>query len=140
MAREGSVNPINSISTEVSEKRLKEKIYALEKYQGSNREGDLVNPIPYAGKDMLYKTFLSQDRWYNNYVGEREIDIEQLETVQPIVQRGVLLRKIDSSNDTSSIPVVSIEGRYIMQDGNHTVAMAMLKGKKTIRVKLYEYK
>ena len=99
----------------------------------------MPNPIPCVEKDVFFKIFFSQGEWCGNFAGEMEIGIDMLETTQPLVRRSVVMRKLNDSIGSSAV-VVHIEGRYVLQDGNHSVAAAILRGDKTIKVKLYEYK
>lgn len=125
----------------LSKQRVIDKINSLQPAQNGMFSNAVINPIPYAGKEIMSKTFLNQDRWYDNKIGTVSIEISKLETIQPYVQRGNLIKKLNQEISlTKDIPVVEIDGRYILQDGNHTVSIAKLSGKKKIEVTMYKYK
>ncbi len=127
-------------STNVSVESLKSAINALPDHPNGMMKNDAKNPLKYGGLDLIEKVFLRQDKWYDNKVGNKTVNIDDLETIQPIVNRSTLLKKIDSSNHTSEIPVVDYHGRMILIDGNHTAVIKKLSGEKKIKVTLYKFK
>lgn len=126
-------------SSSPAKEKLLKAINNLPHSSMSDRQFDLENPIPYVGKEISRDIILNQDRWYDNEIGVKNIEISKIETVQPIVMKSTLLSKINGDGDTKDIPVILYKGRYLLFDGNHTVAIKKLRGDKSVKVRLLRY-
>ena len=84
---------------------------------------------------------MNQTNWQNNdnFKGIQTININDIYTTQPYVQANKL-KSFKGNIDTTNVPVLKIGNKYYVSDGNHRVVASMLKGKKSIKVKVYEQK
>lgn len=71
----------------------------------------------------------------------REVKVSDLYSWQRVVDKYGLLNMVKGDTPHSSdMPIaMSYKGNLVLVDGNHRVALAMLKGKKRLKVRVYPY-
>lgn len=112
--------------------------WAFNYFEDESQKKELLkNPLRYVGlgKDAELAEILDEGTRQKAYKSDVEIDIDDLETLQPFV----LKSGIDNENTLTSNMrpyVCEYKGHYILMDGNHRVSIAKLKGQKKIRVDL----
>lgn len=107
--------------------------------------GAVATPIPTV---TLKQGWEVQDIWNNakakekKKMQEEELNVSDIKTWQRTVQKKGVERILKSGNyysGSSSLPiVVKHNGNYVLMDGNHRVAAAILTKTKKIRVKVFE--
>lgn len=97
---------------------------------------DMVeNPIPFVGvgADMDLAVKLEDETIQSKYISNTEVDISDLQTLQPFVLRSGI-EDYKPWDDSDRPYVVDFEGQKYVIDGNHRIAQAKLKGEKTVNV------
>ena len=141
----GKWHPIKKDSNSKDTEPLFTKIQKLERipvnpkwaYQPDEKTDlkDMVkNPIPFVGEGNDWKIGEAiENAKQPDYKSNVAIDIASLKTLQPFVLKSGLENY--KSWDNSERPyVVNYKGENYLIDGNHRVALAKLKGEKTINV------
>ena len=95
-----------------------------------------ISPLTYDGSKVMEVNF---GDWQtdNNLIGIKEIDVQDIVTTQPYVQSGKL-SKFGGAIDTSDVPVLQIDDKYYVADGNHRIVSNVLAGKTKVKVKVYK--
>lgn len=94
-----------------------------------------VSPIKYDGDKLMKVAF---GNWDETSKGTLEdVPVSSLRTVQPYVQANKL-RNMPKDISTEDVHVLQIGNNYYIKDGNHRVSSKILRGKKTVRVRVYK--
>lgn len=102
--------------------------------------GEVRNIIPMGKKSMIAEAaaiYEAQKKTGMEIYVERMIDLDDIVTDQKALEKEKLLglMKYDKDKDKGDlIRAVEAEGKYMLIDGNHRTAMALLKGGKQLKI------
>lgn len=102
--------------------------------------GEVRNIIPMGKKSMIAEAaaiYEAQKKTGMEIYVERMIDLDDIVTDQKALEKEKLLglMKYDKDKDKGDlIRAVEAEGKYMLIDGNHRTAMALLKGGKRLKI------
>lgn len=113
-----------------------EKVDSLKDAKNGVFEDSKETPLKY---DDTYLMDVNFGNWKTekNYKGLKEIRIDEIVTTQPFVQANKL-KRFEKDVNTEDVCVLKMNDKYYLGDGNHRIVASYLKGKKTVKVRVYE--